>query len=183
MKTILSVVCSLMLIGCSDSTPNHTNIPLQNSAIASDTNQAEINESSIIPAAPATTVSAPIEKEVPLEPSKTAQPSAKPVEALSAKKAEIPADKPVAIGPKKVKVDAASLFGSKCAACHGTKGEKQALGKSQIIGEWSASQIADALKGYQAGTYGRETKALMQGQAKGLSAEEIEALAKHIEAL
>ena len=63
------------------------------------------------------------------------------------------------------------------------KGEKAALGKSAIIADFSEQQVKEALKGYQAGTYGKEMKALMQGQAKGLNDAQIDALAKHISTL
>ncbi|MDD2829333.1 MAG: c-type cytochrome [Sulfuricurvum sp.] len=90
------------------------------------------------------------------------------------------AEKPTA--PTATAVDAGALFGQKCVSCHGAKGEKAALGKSQIIATFSESQIKDALKGYQAGTYGKEMKAVMQGQAKALDDAQIDALAKHISA-
>jgi cytochrome c553 len=80
-------------------------------------------------------------------------------------------------------VDASDLFAQKCTSCHGAKGEKSALNKSQIIATLSEQQIADALKGYQNGTYGRDMKAVMQGQAKALNDAQIDALAKYISAL
>lgn len=80
-------------------------------------------------------------------------------------------------------IDAAALFSQKCVACHGSKAEKSALNKSQIIAKFSEQQITDALKGYQNGTYGKEMKAVMQGQAKGLSDAQIAALAKYISTL
>ncbi|KFN40156.1 MAG: hypothetical protein JU82_04840 [Sulfuricurvum sp. MLSB] len=82
-----------------------------------------------------------------------------------------------------VSADGNALFGQKCASCHGMKAEKSALGKSQIIAGWSEQKVKEALKGYQAGTYGKEMKALMQGQAKPLSDAQIDALAKHISGL
>lgn len=80
-------------------------------------------------------------------------------------------------------VDAGALFTQKCVSCHGAKAEKSALNKSQIIATLSEQQIKDALKGYQNGTYGRDMKAVMQGQAKGLNDAQIDALAKYISAL
>lgn len=80
-------------------------------------------------------------------------------------------------------VDGGALFGQKCTACHGSKGEKPALGKSQIIAGWKEDQVKTTLKGYQAGTYGKEMKAVMQGQAKGLNDAQIDALAKYIATL
>jgi cytochrome c553 len=84
---------------------------------------------------------------------------------------------------KLVQVDASALYGEKCASCHGAKADKPALGKSQVIAGWSASQVEDALHGYQSGSYGKEMKALMAGQVKSLSAEQIKSLAKYISAL
>lgn len=80
-------------------------------------------------------------------------------------------------------VDGGALFNQKCVSCHGAKAEKAALGKSQIIATFSEGQIKDALKGYQAGTYGKEMKAVMQGQVKALDDSQIDAIAKHISAL
>lgn len=85
--------------------------------------------------------------------------------------------------PPSVSVDGAALYGQKCASCHGTKAEKAALNKSQIIANFSESQVKEALKGYQNGTYGKDMKALMQGQVKGLNDAQIDALAKHIATL
>ncbi len=82
--------------------------------------------------------------------------------------------------PKKSSVDAVALFKSKCSSCHGAKAGKKALGKSEIISKWDSQKIADALNGYKNGTFGGSMKAIMQGQAKGLSAEQISALSKAI---
>lgn len=79
--------------------------------------------------------------------------------------------------------DGELLFVQKCVSCHGMKGEKSALGKSQIIANLTEKQIKDALIGYQEGTYGKEMKGLMQGQVKALELEQIDALAKHIATL
>ncbi len=70
-----------------------------------------------------------------------------------------------------------------CASCHGTNGEKAALGKSQIIKGWSASKVADALKGYKADTYGAAMKGIMKGQASKLSNDEIKAVSEYISKL
>lgn len=79
--------------------------------------------------------------------------------------------------------DGSALF-QKCAACHGAKGEKAALGKSEIIAGWSSAKTLDALKGYKAGT--RNTKgmgALMKGQIATLNDADMKALADHIAGL
>jgi len=73
---------------------------------------------------------------------------------------------------------------TKCASCHGAKGEKPALGKSQVIAGWKEAKTLEALKGYKAGT--RNTKgmgALMKGQTAALNDKDMKALAKYIAAL
>ena len=69
----------------------------------------------------------------------------------------------------------------KCAGCHGSTGEKKALGKSAVIKGWEATKTVEALNGYKAGTYGGAMKALMKGQVASLDDTQIEALAKFIE--
>lgn len=79
--------------------------------------------------------------------------------------------------------DGGALF-HKCAACHGPKAEKQALGKSEVIAGWKEDKIVDALKGYKAGT--RNTKgmgAIMKGQTATLSDEEMKAIAVYVSGL
>lgn len=79
--------------------------------------------------------------------------------------------------------DGAAMF-QKCAACHGMKGEKPALGKSEVIAGWGSAKVVDALKGYKAGT--RNTKgmgALMKGQTASLSDADMKALGDHIAGL
>ena len=79
----------------------------------------------------------------------------------------------------KAQIDVTSLY-TKCAGCHGMKGEKHALGKSNIIAGQSKEDLVKKIKGYQDGSYGGAMKVLMVGQVKDLSAEQIEALADHI---
>lgn len=79
--------------------------------------------------------------------------------------------------------DGSALY-TKCAACHGAKGEKPALGKSQAITGWKADKTLEALKGYKAGT--RNTKgmgALMKGQTAALSDGDMKALSDYIATL
>lgn len=75
--------------------------------------------------------------------------------------------------------DGAALY-SKCAGCHGTTGEKMALGKSKVINTMTKETLITALSGYQSGTYGGPMKGLMKGQVANLSDADIEALALHI---
>jgi cytochrome c len=79
--------------------------------------------------------------------------------------------------------DGAALF-KKCAACHGAKGEKAALGKSGVIGGRDAASIATDLHGYKAGTTNKKGMgALMKGQVASYSDADIEAVAAYISGL
>jgi len=78
--------------------------------------------------------------------------------------------------------DGAALY-KKCASCHGSQGEKKALGKSKVINEFSKENLVSALKGYKDGSYGGSMKALMKGQVSGLSSDDIDALSTHISTL
>ncbi|MBD3798876.1 MAG: c-type cytochrome [Sulfuricurvum sp.] len=144
----------MLLFGCS-------NEP-QNSEIPQATPTAPVavkNNASSTPTEPSTT---------PLETSTEVQSKVAPKEPATASVAS---------------VDGAALYTQKCASCHGVKAEKSALNKSQIIAEFSETQVREALKGYQTGTYGKEMKGVMQGQTKGLSDAQIDALAAHIATL
>lgn len=69
---------------------------------------------------------------------------------------------------------------AKCVTCHGANGEKVALGKSKVIKDMSKADFTAAMKGYQDGSYGGPTKALMTAQVKGLSDGDIEAMANQL---
>ncbi len=79
-------------------------------------------------------------------------------------------------------VEGSEIFKA-CAGCHGTNGEKQALGKSQIIQGWEASKIEAALKGYKDGSYGGAMKGVMKAQAARLSDTDIKNVSQYIETL
>lgn len=72
---------------------------------------------------------------------------------------------------------------TKCYGCHGTKFEKKALGKSQIVKDLNSTQIVEALNGYQKGTYGGSMKMVMKGQIKDLNETQIVDVAKAIKNL
>jgi len=77
----------------------------------------------------------------------------------------------------------AALY-AKCAGCHGTKGEKKALGKSEVIGGWDAAKVEEALKGYKAGTRNvHGMGGVMKGQVASMSDADIKALADYISKL
>ncbi|QOY53844.1 cytochrome C [Candidatus Sulfurimonas marisnigri] len=64
---------------------------------------------------------------------------------------------------------------STCTGCHGTDWSKAALNKSKNVAEMTHSEIADALKGYKAGTYGGPMKGLMKGQVAKYSDADLDA--------
>ena len=67
-----------------------------------------------------------------------------------------------------------------CQGCHGANWEKAALGKSKIVSDMTHADIATALKGYKAGTYGAAMKGLMKGQVAKYSDADLDAFAKTI---
>lgn len=164
MKHVLTIVCSLFLIGCGDSAQTDTSAVSQNETQPVVATATEAN-ASVQPSTAVTETAAPVVAAAPA--------------AVSAAESKTPTP----VKTTAVSVDGNALFGQKCASCHGMKAEKSALGKSQVIAGWSEQQVKEALKGYQAGTYGKEMKALMQGQAKPLNDAQIDALAKHISGL
>ena len=69
---------------------------------------------------------------------------------------------------------------NKCAGCHGSMGEKKALGKSKVINTMSKEDLLTALNGYKDGSYGAAMKGLMKGQVSTLSDTDMQALSAHI---
>jgi cytochrome c len=158
MKSVITIACSLFLLGCSNENPSATTSAQPSPTVVEEnmTTEAPTVETSVETAVSPT--------EVPLAISATIPPAAQ-------------TPKPVAT------IDGGTLYGQKCASCHGAKAEKSALNKSQVIAGWKAIQVKNALNGYQAGTYGKEMKALMQGQTKALNDAQIDALAQYIATL
>ncbi len=79
--------------------------------------------------------------------------------------------------------DGAALY-KKCAACHGAKGEKAALGKSAVIGGVDTATLVADMKGYKAGTTNKKGMgALMKGQVASYSDADIDAVAVYINGL
>ncbi len=73
----------------------------------------------------------------------------------------------------------AAVNGQACAGCHGADWTKTAMGNKNVA-EMSKADIAAALKGYKAGTYGAAKKALMVGQVSKYSDEDLDAFAQTI---
>jgi len=74
----------------------------------------------------------------------------------------------------------AAVNGKACAACHGANFEKHAMGKSKIVKDMTHAEIAKALKGYKAGTFGGPMKGVMKGQVARYSDADLEAFAQTI---
>ncbi len=74
----------------------------------------------------------------------------------------------------------AAVNGKACAACHGANWEKKAMGKSNVVAGMTHAEIATALKGYKAGTYGGSMKGVMKGQVGRYSDADLEAFAQTI---
>jgi cytochrome c553 len=164
-KIALSAIVALVLIGCGDN---------------KSTTDNEVKSAAPQKAAPVEKVAAIEEKVTPAE-EKVVVTEEKAVEAAAPAetKTEAVVEKAAAVPAV---VDGAKLF-TVCSSCHGAKGEKKALGRSQVIAGWDAAKTEQALKGYQDGSYGGAMKAVMQGQASKLSDAEIKALADYISKL
>ncbi len=78
--------------------------------------------------------------------------------------------------------DGKALY-AKCSGCHGADGTKKALGVGKPLKGMSAADLAKALNGYKAKTYGAAKKATMERLAQNLSAEDVDALADYISKL
>lgn len=86
------------------------------------------------------------------------------------------------LGSTSLLADGGSLY-KKCAGCHGSAGEKVALGKSKVIAQMSETDLNTAMNGYKDGTYGGAMKGLMKGQVAKLSADDISSLSTYITTL
>jgi cytochrome c553 len=78
-------------------------------------------------------------------------------------------------------VDGKGMYTSKCAACHGEKGEGKAA-YPKLAG-LSKDVALTRLKGYVDGTYGKAQKMIMTGQAKGIDDAQKAAVAEYIATL
>lgn len=85
--------------------------------------------------------------------------------------------------PKPATFEVKTAF-KKCAACHGSDGSKQALGKSDVIRGMTKDFVFESLKGYKAGTLNRHAMGpMMKSQVSAYSEEELEQLSEYISKL
>ena len=79
----------------------------------------------------------------------------------------------------------ASLYKKDCKSCHGTKGEKKALGKSKAIKGMSVASIEKAMHDYATGKKKAVpiAKKMKKDFLKKRSKEDLRAVSKHIHGL
>jgi cytochrome c553 len=176
MKTVLSAVLALFLLGCSGESESKSQTPKEvvkdePKEVVAPEPKEEVKPTQEIKEEVDTVV-----ENVVQEANKTVQETKEVVEEkINEVVKEVQESTPVV-------TDATALF-RVCGGCHGMNGEKAALGKSQIIKGWEASKVEEALNGYKAGTYGGAMKGLMKSQVDKLSDADIKALAEHISKL
>ena len=79
--------------------------------------------------------------------------------------------------------DGATIF-TKCAGCHGTLAEKDALGKKTVLKGVSSEEIQEKLLGYKEGKLNKfGMGAVMKGQVTSLSDEDIKVVSDYISTL
>ena len=184
MKLILPILCSVLLIGCGDSSQTSTSADSAKIAEPKNTKVAAVSETTVYESVAPSTEQKATSLVQPVSQTVTPEPISK--KSTAPDKIKTVAKTPVPVSAKLVEtaaVDGKTLYDQKCSSCHGSKAEKSALNKSQIIADFNEQQLKDALHGYQTGSYGKEMKGLMQGQVKSFNSEQINALAKHISTL
>lgn len=124
--------------------------------------------------------SAVIAKELAVETKEIAAAAVESVEEIK-KEIDTVADSMIKAQEEEVAVNskAKGLY-LKCAGCHGQKGERSALNKSEIIKGWEVQRTIEALTGYKNDTYGGSMKGVMKSQVSSLSEIEIKLLAEFI---
>jgi cytochrome c len=113
----------------------------------------------------------------PKEEQKVVEPA--PVASTVTTQAEVKpevAPAPVATASEPKTFDATSAFASKCASCHGAKGEGKSI-FPKLAGQ-KKEELAKKLHGYKDGTFGNDKKTMMMPNAKALSDDEIEKIAE-----
>ena len=177
-KTSLVLGVMLLFVGCGESKKDQT----VNVSKSTPTKQTQVNiadtQLKTAPEADKKQESVKIETHAPKEEKTIAKvPMTTAPTPLAVKKVA------EAKGEASTKIDASKIYVS-CAGCHGSKGEKKALGKSELIGGWSKDKVVEALKGYRSGSRNAHGMgAVMKGQASKLTDEEIDALGGYISKL
>ena len=109
----------------------------------------------------------------PKEEQKVVEPA--PVASTVTTQTEV-APAPVATASEPKTFDATSVYSSKCASCHGEKGEGKSI-FPKLAGQ-SKEELAKKLNGYKDGTFGNDKKAMMIPNVQNLSSDEIAKIAE-----
>ena len=109
----------------------------------------------------------------PKEEQKVVEPA--PVASTATTQTEV-APAPVATASEPKTFDATSVYSSKCASCHGAKGEGKSI-FPKLAGQ-SKEELAKKLNGYKDGTFGNDKKAMMIPNVQNLSSDEIAKIAE-----
>ena len=165
MKIALSIVVALFMLGCSSEEKEVTSNEVQEKTPVVEAEKSMVEKVSTI-----TTSVEETTADVVAEVQEKAS-------ALTTSVEETTADVVATVVPENT--NGKALY-SACASCHGTSGEKPALGKSAVIQGWSKEQVLDALNGYSDGSYGAALKGMMKVQADKLDADEKEAISEYI---
>ena len=184
MKIVLSVVVAFFLVACSDSSESTSakkEISKQveeTAKVVSKSTQdvvTKTKEATAVVVEQAKVVTAQSVKQV----KETTKKVANEVQKVSAEVATKIEAKAKEVTEKAPTIDGKTIF-TKCVGCHGSHGERKALGKSQLIQGWEVSKVVTALNGYKDGSYGGSMKGVMKSQISKLSDDEIQAVAEYI---
>jgi len=186
MKIFVSVVLAFLFVGCSDNVEDKVQKVEQTQIVKSTVKDSQIAVAEL---------KAEAVKDEAVADSKAVEVVNDVTPAITKAVEEVKnqAAKEVVVAPKKVEaakkivaqpsLNAGKTIFAACAGCHGSNGEKAALGKSQIIKGWSVVKVISSLNGYKNGTYGGAMKGVMKGQASRLSDADIRSLAEYISSL
>jgi len=75
------------------------------------------------------------------------------------------------------------IFNSRCIGCHGQKGERKALGQSEVIQNFSEEELISALDGYKNQPADDNMEKLMKSQVQKYSDNELRDVAKYVSTL
>lgn len=178
MRTILLILLSLLVIGCSDtSKKEEAQTELKAETKVVETPKIEVEKSAI------TQVKESVEEVT----ASTKTNVTKTVDSIKEKTKDVVSIVKDSASEVKDTVVAKTIDGKAlyagCIGCHGANGEKKALGKSAVIQGWDSKRIENALNGYKDGTYGTGMKAIMKGQAAKFNGAETKALSDYIAGL